>query len=59
MNYRKFGDFEASNYNLTNSGVESLNGSIQFGYNSFEKGFDAYYSYVNNEFWNFAVFSYW
>ena len=50
MNYRKFGDFEAPNYNLTNSGVESLNGSIQFGYNSFEKGFDAYYSYVNNEF---------
>ena len=50
MNYRKFGDFEAPNYNLTNSVVESLNGSIQFGYNSFEKGFDAYYSYVNNEF---------
>ena len=50
MNYRKSGDFEAPNYNLTNSGVESLNGSVQFGYNSFEKGFDAYYSYVNNEF---------
>jgi iron complex outermembrane receptor protein len=50
MNYRKFGDFEAPHYNLTNSGVESLNGSVQIGYNSFEKGFDAYYSYVNNEF---------
>jgi iron complex outermembrane receptor protein len=50
MNYRQFGDFKAPNYNLTNSGLKSLNGSVQFGYNNFEKGFDAYYSYVNNEF---------
>ena len=50
MNYRQFGDFEAPNYNLTNTGLKSLNGSFRFGYNSFEKGFDAYYSYVNNEF---------
>ncbi|WP_298781643.1 TonB-dependent receptor [uncultured Polaribacter sp.] len=49
-NYRQFGDFEAANYNLTNSGIKSLNGSLRLGYNSFEKGFDAYYSYVNNEF---------
>jgi iron complex outermembrane receptor protein len=49
-NYRQFGDFKAANYNLTNSGIKSVNGSFQFGYNSFEKGFDAYYSYVNNEF---------
>ena len=50
MNYKQFGDFEAANYNLTNSGIKSLNGSVQFGYNSFEKGFDVYYSYVDNEF---------
>ncbi|MFY9241712.1 MAG: TonB-dependent receptor [Polaribacter sp.] len=50
MNYRRFGDFNSPNYNLTNSGINSLNGSVQFGYNSFEKGFDAFYSYVNNEF---------
>jgi iron complex outermembrane recepter protein len=50
MNYKQFGDFNAPNYNLTNSGIKSINGSVQFGYNSFEKGFDAYYSYVDNEF---------
>ncbi|MDG1195076.1 MAG: TonB-dependent receptor [Polaribacter sp.] len=50
MNYKQFGDFEAANYNLTNSGIKSLNGSVQFGYNSFEKGFDVFYSYVDNEF---------
>ena len=50
INYKQFGDFNTPNYNLTNSGLKSLNGSFRFGYNSFEKGFDAYYSYVNNEF---------
>ncbi len=50
MNYKQFGDFETPSYNLTNSGIKSLNGSFQFGYNSFDKGFDAYYSYVDNEF---------
>ena len=50
MNYKQFGDFNAPDYNLTNSGIKSINGSFRFGYNSFEKGFDAYYSYVNNEF---------
>ncbi len=48
-NYKRFGDFNAANYNLSNSGVESINASFQFGYNSYEKGFDAYYSFVNNE----------
>ena len=46
--YKMFGDFEAANYNLSNSGVKSINASARFGYKSFEKGFDAYYSYVNN-----------
>ncbi len=50
MNYKQFGDFKASNYNLTNTGLKNLNGSFRFGYNSFEKGFDVYYSYVDNEF---------
>lgn len=50
MNYKQFGDFKTPDYNLTNSGLKSLNGSVRFGYNSFEKGFDAYYSYVDNEF---------
>lgn len=50
INYKQFGDFNAPNYNLTNSGLKNLNGSFRYGYNSFEKGFDAFYSYVNNEF---------
>ena len=50
MNYRQFGDFKTPNYNLTNSGLKSVNTSFRFGYNSFEKGFDAYYSFVDNEF---------
>lgn len=47
-NYKMFGDFEAASYNLSNSGIKSINSSVRFGYKSFEKGFDAYYSYVNN-----------
>ncbi|WP_159948449.1 TonB-dependent receptor [Polaribacter septentrionalilitoris] len=50
LNYKQFGDFKAPNYYLTNSGLKSTNASFRFGYNSFEKGFDAYYSFVDNEF---------
>ncbi|MDG1038556.1 MAG: TonB-dependent receptor, partial [Polaribacter sp.] len=46
--YKMFGDFETADYNLSNSGIKSINASARFGYKSFEKGFDAYYSYVNN-----------
>ena len=47
--YKQFGDFKAADYFLTNSGIKNLNASLNFGYNSFEKGFDAYYSVVNNK----------
>lgn len=47
-NYRMFGDFNAANYNLSNSGIKNINASTRFGYKSFEKGFDVYYSYVDN-----------
>lgn len=47
-NYKRFGDFNAADYDLTNSDIESINASARLGYKSFEKGFDAYYSYVNN-----------
>ena len=47
--YKRFGDFSAANYNLSNSGLESINASLQFGFNSYIKGFDAYYSFVSNE----------
>ncbi|NVJ88855.1 MAG: TonB-dependent receptor [Flavobacteriaceae bacterium] len=46
---KKFGDFKAPDYNLTNTGIESINASLRFGYNTYEKGFDAYYSFVNNK----------
>ncbi|MEF3078973.1 TonB-dependent receptor [Winogradskyella poriferorum] len=46
--YKRFGDFKASDYNLSNSGIKSINASARIGYKSFEKGFDAYYSYVDN-----------
>ena len=48
--FKRFGDFRAPNYHLTNSGMQNLNASLRFGYNSFEKGFEAYYSVVNNNF---------
>ena len=48
--YRKFGDFRSPDYQLTNTGLRSINASLSLGYKSFEKGFDAYYSYVNNSF---------
>ena len=50
LNYKQFGDFKTPDYNLTNTGLKSVNGSVRFGFNSFEKGFDVYYSYVDNEF---------
>ncbi|NRD20192.1 TonB-dependent receptor [Winogradskyella eckloniae] len=47
--YKQFGDFKAPDYYLTNSGLSNLNASLNFGFNSFEKGFDAYYSVVHND----------
>ena len=48
-NYKRFGDFKAPDYYLTNTGIQSINASFRVGYNSYEKGFDAYYSFVNNK----------
>ncbi|TMM31417.1 TonB-dependent receptor [Polaribacter aestuariivivens] len=47
-NYKQFGDFKAPNYYLTNTGQRNFNTSIAIGKNSYEKGFNAYYSFVNN-----------
>jgi iron complex outermembrane receptor protein len=49
-NYKQFGDFKAPDYYLTNSGLKSINTSFRIGYNGYEKGFSAYYSFVDNEF---------
>ena len=48
--FKRYGDFHTPNYSLTNTGIRNLNSSVRFGYNSFKKGFDAYYSFVDNEF---------
>lgn len=48
--YKRFGDFTTPNYNLTNTGLENFNASLSLGYNSFEKGFEAFYSVVDNKF---------
>jgi iron complex outermembrane receptor protein len=48
-NYKQFGDFNTPDYNLTNSGLKNLNTSLRIGYNGYKKGFNAYYSFVNNE----------
>ena len=46
--YKHLGDFEAPNYILTNTGVKTKAISLFSGYKKFEKGFDVYYSYINN-----------
>lgn len=46
--YKVFGDFKSPDYQLTNTGIKNINASARIGYKSFEKGFDAYYSYVDN-----------
>ncbi|MAD98368.1 MAG: TonB-dependent receptor [Flavobacteriaceae bacterium] len=49
-NYKRFGDFNTPDYNLTNTGLRSINTSISLGKNSFEKGYNVFYSFVNNKF---------
>lgn len=48
-NYKQFGDFKVPDYYLTNTSLKNINTSVSFGNNGYEKGFDAYYSYVSNE----------
>lgn len=47
--YKKFGDASAPDYNLTNTGVNSKSFSFSTGLKKFELGFEAYYSYLDNE----------
>ncbi|MCH9661683.1 MAG: TonB-dependent receptor [Bacteroidetes bacterium] len=46
---KKYGDFEAPNYVLSNTGLSEQDGSFQFGLNRIDYGFDAYYSFFKNE----------
>jgi iron complex outermembrane receptor protein len=47
--YRRFGDAQAPDYNLTNTGLDFKAFSTQAGYSTFEESFRLYYSYVDNE----------
>ncbi len=46
---KRNGDFEAPDYNLTNTGLKSKSFSFQTGKRTFESGFELYYSYLDNE----------
>lgn len=39
---KRYGDFEAPDYNLTNTGLKSGAFSVQTGYNSFKQGFEVF-----------------
>ncbi|RSC92054.1 TonB-dependent receptor [Tenacibaculum singaporense] len=43
------GDFEAANYNLSNTGINSKAFTFNIGKKQFEKGFELFYSYLSNE----------
>jgi iron complex outermembrane receptor protein len=46
---KRFGDFEAPDYVLSNTGVSEKAGSLNFGVNKFTQGFDFYYSYFQTD----------
>ncbi|MEQ6122809.1 TonB-dependent receptor [Pseudotenacibaculum sp. MALMAid0570] len=47
--FKRSGDYEAPDYNLTNTGNISTAFSTNFGYKKLEYGFTAYYSYLKNK----------
>ena len=47
--WKRFGDFEAPDYVLSNTGISQGNGAIHLGINRFNYGIEAYYSYFQNE----------
>ncbi|WP_136480639.1 TonB-dependent receptor [Cognatitamlana onchidii] len=47
--YKRNGDFNAPDYNLTNTGLDSKGVSVRLGQNKFPSGFELYYSYLHNE----------
>lgn len=46
--YKRFGDFGAPDYLLTNTGFQTKAFSLRGGFRQFEKGFDIFYSYIDN-----------
>lgn len=46
---KRFGDFEASDYVLSNTGIFERNAALRIGLNRFDYGIEAYYSFFKNE----------
>ncbi|WP_347374582.1 TonB-dependent receptor [Aequorivita sp. Q41] len=46
---KRFGDFEAPNYIVSNTGIFERNASLGVGFNRFDYGITAYYSLFKNE----------
>lgn len=46
---KRYGDFEAPDYTLSNTGTFERNASLRFGLNKFNYGIEGYYSFYKNE----------
>ncbi|SNR16106.1 TonB-dependent receptor [Tenacibaculum jejuense] len=46
---KRAGDFEAPNYNLTNTSLKSFGINLSGGFKKFDKGFEIFVSHVSNE----------
>jgi len=46
---KRFGDFKAPDYVLSNTGIFERDASLHFGFNRFDFGIEAYYSLFKNE----------
>ncbi|WP_282124104.1 TonB-dependent receptor [Algibacter mikhailovii] len=47
--FKRFGDFHAPDYNLTNTGLKTLGLNLIAGYKTFENGFNINYSFLKND----------
>ena len=46
---KRFGDFETADYILSNTGVNQQNAFLKAGFNSYDHGFEVFYSIFQNE----------
>jgi iron complex outermembrane receptor protein len=46
---KRFGDFKAANYNLTNTGIDTKGFNLNTGFKTFEKGFNINYSHLKTK----------
>ena len=55
--FKRFGDVEAADYVMSNTGLYEKDMSLRFGLNRFNYGIEGYYSYFNTEIGILKVFS--